>query len=888
MAPNRPVGLLNQGIAAYHDNRMNDARSSFTEAVLADPDYDLGWIWFGTVATDRGEQRYCVERALTINPESPVKARLATLEQVTPVVPPELESVHRPPLPDDLQQIAPSSRLPIAIPARRRPVPTSRRATNASASVPPDLRQRLQYRWYQWVLLALLPLLAVGAIAWTLQKTEPVPFTIAIVAPLTGPEATIGQEQVRAAQLAVDEINRRGGINDSPVSLLVLDDGSDPDVALRRAQELSQNDDILFVIGHYDGDSTNAASAVYEAAGIPAINASEATNAIVGANGPDTYFSVVLPSANQGNFMAGYAREALNLDRASIIFGPDEYGLSLADAFATTFSDKGGTVAHRWDVTGDDPTDSIRDIVAELGEIDDPGIVVLALEPDEARELLVAAKRAELALQWFGAPSLGYDDFPALFAGETEEIATPGYFTNGMLAASPLIYDSIGGPAMEFAQTYRDEFDDSPDWFGARVYDALTVGSSAIDRANLAANGDIAELRQDFTEALATIGGRDGTVSGLSSPLFFNPDRYVPRSLSVGHFRDGGLRSEPIQYRLLTEPDQLATLAADDAAGLVMTLPDGAFRQYQVVYTGIDINNVSALDTTNQTFTADFFIWMRYHGDLAATDITFTNATDPSLSLGTPLEQTTSGDETYVMYRVQGEFAQPMNFRDYPWDEHVLRIAFGNALLSDADIVYVADADTLERTQEERLRSGSDQSRPFNTVPSWTATSVWYAQEPQITRSVAQNPTTGSPGYDAHSEFQVDMTYGRTVASFLVKELLPLALLSLVLWITLFFPTDQTAARTGFAITSILTCSVLLQGISGRLPAIGYTVAIEYWFYVFIFISAAIILLGIVIDRFEKAKRPGTVHRIEVAARIVYPVIIVGVALGYYLRFGPH
>lgn len=887
MASNRPVGLINQGIAAYHDNRLEDARRSFAEALLADPTYDLGWIWFATVATAPGEQRYCIDRALSINPESPVRARLETLEHVSAVVPTELLAVHRPPLPEDLQHVGAAPLL--AIPTRRRPISARHKAeADSSSNDPLSLQQRLNYRWFHWVVLCLLPLLAVGAIYWTLLKTEPVPFTIAIVAPLTGQEAAIGQEQVQAARLAVDEINRRGGINDNPVSLLVLDDGNDPDAALRQAQILSQNDDVLFVIGHYDGDATNAASAVYEAAGIPAINASEATNMIVGANGADNYFSVVLPSANQGTFMGGYAREALDYDRASIIFGPGDYGSSVADTFATTFTAKGGTIVQRWDVEGDDPTDSITQILAELQDTADPGIVVLALEPHEAQELLIAAKRLELEISWFGAPSLGFDAFPSLFAGEPEEIETPGYFTNGMLVASPLIYDSIGGPAMDFAMNYQDRFDDFPDWFGARVYDAMTIGSHAIDQGNLDPTADMDQLRLDFTQAVKSIGAPNDAVEGLSSPLFFNPDHYIPRSLSIGHFRTGGLRTEPFQYRLISDPDQLATMAADDEAGLVMTLPDGAFRQYQVVYTGIDINNVSTLDTTNQTFDADFFIWLRYHGDVAATNITFSNATNPALSLGTPLQQTTTNGETYVMYRVQGEFSQPMNFRDYPWDEHRLRIAFGNTLLSDADIIYVADADTLDRSQPERLLSGSDQTRQFNTVPSWTATSVWYTQQPQITRSVVQDVATRSPGYEAHSEFQVDITYVRTIASFLVKELLPLALLSLVLYITLFFPTEQTAARTGFAITSILTCSVLLQGISGRLPSIGYTVAIEYWFYVFIFISAAIILLGIVIDRFQKAKRPGIVRRIELGARIVYPLLIIGVALGYYVRFGMH
>ena len=884
MSSDRPISLLNQGIAAYRDDRLDDARRLFAEAVLANPDDELGWIWFATVASDPHEQRYCIDRALRINPESPARVRLEALSQTEPSVPPELEEIHLPELPPDLQQPHPSPRLPLPLTTRRRPISTHFPSQAKAGDEPPSLAQRLQFHWYHWVVLVLLPLLAAGAIAIGLWYTQPVPYTIAIVAPLTGPEAEIGQEQVQAAQLAVAEINKRGGINDNPVELLVLDDGNDPDAAIRQAQQLSENDDVLFVIGHYDGDTTDAASAIYQAAGIPAINAAEATEAIVGEHGSDLYFSVVAPATNQGNFMAGYADQALGVDTVSIIFGPGDYGVAVADSFTATFTAKGGTVANRWDIAADDPTTSIAEIVSELATIDDPGLVVLALQPHEAHELLIAARRQLVDVTWFASPSLGYNQFPTLFANEPEEIATPGYFTENLIAASPLIYDSIGGPAMEFASDYHERYGQSPSWFGARVYDAVSLGSSAIDGANLPPDGDMEELRKQFTDQLLRISGSNA-VDGLSSPLYFNPDHYVPRSLSVGQFHNAQLRSLPYQYRLVSDRDP-ASLADDDEGGKLMILPDGVFRQYQVIYTGVDINSVSDLDTTNQTFNADFFIWLRYRGDIDATSITFANATDPLLSLGTPLEKTTVGDETYVMYRVQGEFSQPMDFRNYPWDEHVLRIGFSNTSLSDDDLIYVADADTLARSQAERLLSGVDQSRQFNKVPSWTAERVWFSQEPQITRSVSQNLNTESPGYEAHSEFQVDITYSRTVGSFLVKELVPLALLSLVLYITLFFPVDQTPSRTGFAITCILTCSVLLQGIAGRLPSVGYTVVIEWWFYVFIVMSAAIILLGIVIDHYQKAKRPGTVQRLIHGARIAYPVVIIAMAIAYYVRFG--
>ena len=93
------------------------------------------------------------------------------------------------------------------------------------------------------------------------------------------------------------------------------------------------------------------------------------------------------------------------------------------------------------------------------------------------------------------------------------------------------------------------------------------------------------------------------------------------------------------------------------------------------------------------------------------------------------------------------------------------------------------------------------------------------------------------------------------------------------------------AASAG-SITSILTTSVLLQSISGNLPDVGYTVAIEWGFYIYIALSALLVLVNITIDRWYKARRYAAAAQLDRTARIAYPLVILVVVTAYAVRFG--
>ncbi|HYI24883.1 MAG TPA: hypothetical protein VD767_05690, partial [Thermomicrobiales bacterium] len=136
-----------------------------------------------------------------------------------------------------------------------------------------------------------------------------------------------------------------------------------------------------------------------------------------------------------------------------------------------------------------------------------------------------------------------------------------------------------------------------------------------------------------------------------------------------------------------------------------------------------------------------------------------------------------------------------------------------------------------------------------------------------------------------YSEFQVVIDIGRDVNSFLAKNLLPLAMLSLVTYIAIWFPAEQAGARVGFAITALLSSSVMLNTISNHLPEIGYTVAIEWGYYAYLSMSAILILLTIAVDRSYKAKRYARVRKLDTFIRTCYPLAILAVVAGYWWQF---
>ncbi|HWV35376.1 MAG TPA: ABC transporter substrate-binding protein [Thermomicrobiales bacterium] len=876
--PQSALGHINRGIAAHREKNNEEAKRHFAQALLMDPASELGWLWFAEVADDPAEQRYCLNRAHHINPDTVGNTKRNQLSGIKPKIPQAIADLEHPPVPPSFRtpsssiRVVPRVRLPHV---RVRPA----RKRGADAGSTPTVRSEPARKTSPWLWLTiLLALVVVGAIAigfWAVQDEGPERF-VAVVGPMSGPSSPVGDQMANSAQLSVDAFNRTH--KGQKLGLLVFDDQNNPDLAVERAKEIVDDSRILAVIGHGTSSTSLAASPIYQEAGLAAITGQATADEL--AENP-YYFRTIFDNSTEASLLSTYLHQVIKADTISIIVGPGLYEQTLHTTLQSDFAGK-GTIKNTWELTAENRDASIQAIVDGIAKDPDAGTIVLALTQEDAHDVVLAIRRNGLNPPLFGSESIGSNRFAQLFADEPEESTTPGFFTEGIYAISPLIYDSIGGDALAFDRAYVEAYDSSPGWRGAKVYDAVTAGASAIGNASLSGKAsDIANDRKLVVEQLRAINSPESALRGLSGLLYFEANGTAPQSFSIGFFTEGILTSAPIQYRLVVNPTQY-DVDAEIKAGRAVQVGDDLYRQYRVAYVGLEMIELRDLDTTKQTYTADFFIYLRYLGDDAPLDVIFTNATNSGLGLGDPLESSTSADGlNYKLFRVQGTFAEPMNFESYPWDRHDLTIRLQNPILTQTDIVYVPDVAVLTMPQSERLVSGFDQSRPFNRIPSWTVDGVDFTQV-AITSTADDYDTIGLVQF---SEFRAGINLGRNVVSFLIKNLLPLALLALVTYIALWFPAEQAGTRISFSITALLTSSVMLGAISNQLPDIGYTVSIEWGYYLYIALAAVLVFLNIAVDRSFKAKRFARVRKLDILIRVIYPVAIIITVSVYWFKY---
>jgi branched-chain amino acid transport system substrate-binding protein len=84
---------------------------------------------------------------------------------------------------------------------------------------------------------------------WRVALAQPKPYKIGSLHSLSGAAAAVGKTALIGVQMAVDRINKNGGINGRPVQLIVEDDETKPDVGRRKVEKLLTDDNIDAQVG---------------------------------------------------------------------------------------------------------------------------------------------------------------------------------------------------------------------------------------------------------------------------------------------------------------------------------------------------------------------------------------------------------------------------------------------------------------------------------------------------------------------------------------------------------------------------------------------------------------------------------------------------------------
>jgi branched-chain amino acid transport system substrate-binding protein len=135
-------------------------------------------------------------------------------------------------------------------------------------------------------------ILKAGAAIAAAQITSPflirargeTPVRIGLVDPFSGVYAAIAQGELDGAKLAVEEINKKGGILGRPVELLVEDSANDVGIGVQKTRKLIERDQVSFIIGDVNSGIAIAMTQVTSEKKVLHIVSGGHTDPITGAN----------------------------------------------------------------------------------------------------------------------------------------------------------------------------------------------------------------------------------------------------------------------------------------------------------------------------------------------------------------------------------------------------------------------------------------------------------------------------------------------------------------------------------------------------------------------------------------------------------------------------
>jgi branched-chain amino acid transport system substrate-binding protein len=257
------------------------------------------------------------------------------------------------------------------------------------------------------------------ALATSIARAE---VRIGVASPLTGPQAWIG-EQVRAgADLAVQDLNQRGGVLGEQLATVVVDDYCDPDQALAAAHKLVA-EAVPVVVGHQCSGAAIPASVIYEDAGIVFISPA-ATNPRLTERGLRYTFRTCGRDDLQGAMIGDHLAKAWRAAKIAIVHDGQAYGRGLASVAKRRLEQLGVEPALFEQVQPGQT--EFSDLIA-LFEAHDIGVVFYGGYTAEAGLIVRRAKARLPELAFVMPDGVGSDDFWLIAGTAAEGIPMTSY-----------------------------------------------------------------------------------------------------------------------------------------------------------------------------------------------------------------------------------------------------------------------------------------------------------------------------------------------------------------------------------------------------------------------------------------------------------------------------
>jgi branched-chain amino acid transport system substrate-binding protein len=352
---------------------------------------------------------------------------------------------------------------------------------------------------------------------------------VGVILPLTGKQAKFGEIEKQSFEMAVEEINAKGGVGGRKIELLIEDTQGKPDVARSAVEKLITQDKVVIIGGGYTSSETYAAAGVALNKGFPfLVNTGSADNI--------TEPSAFTPSGQRVEAVAkkldeekdpakraelekeaAKLREAAEkeskalMDRFAIFrLNPpvSEYAGSLESFLAEVVKPKTAVILHENSLFG---TSGAREFEESCKKL---GIKVFLKESYDAgavdfKPLLAKVKQANPDLVYMISylldasllmrQSMELNMNPKLFAGAAAGFTLPEFPQNAGKASEKIVsadlwHQSLPFPgAKDYFDGFKKRYNKDTEYHGAEAYAAAYVIADVLKRAKSMSPKDIKE-----------------------------------------------------------------------------------------------------------------------------------------------------------------------------------------------------------------------------------------------------------------------------------------------------------------------------------------------------------------------------------------------------------
>jgi branched-chain amino acid transport system substrate-binding protein len=291
---------------------------------------------------------------------------------------------------------------------------------------------------------------------------------VGMVLSATGPGAESGKNALAGAKIALDRVNKVGGVLGKQVELITEDDQTTNPGAVLAFSKLAGQPDIVAFLGQVRSTQTHAMAPDILTTGKPVCFGG--TDPALTKMGNPWLFRFRPNDSYSGRVIAAYGVETLGKKNWAIVHSTDAFGMGGLKALSASLDKIGAKIA-----IDQGFANQSQDFTPVVLAVKSSGADIIGSYFTFETDLAIFARQLRqvgVTIPWVGSPSI-------VIAGAVK-LAGPTLW--GTYGVADYAVDS-SPEAKEFAKLYGAASNASPDLYSAWTYDAIGVLSAAINKA---------------------------------------------------------------------------------------------------------------------------------------------------------------------------------------------------------------------------------------------------------------------------------------------------------------------------------------------------------------------------------------------------------------------